>query len=137
MRIFLTIAVFPLLFFWDVPAVFSQAGDSGDLITLEAVVAAIRNGDEDRLARHFNDLVELTLLDIRNRYSPQQARFVMRDFFNNHPPTAFHLLHYGSTGATTYALGRYISTKGSFEVNIFLKSNNVMYQISQIRFAKE
>lgn len=137
MRILCTIAVLPLLFFYGLPDVSGQSGQSRDMVILEAVVAAIRSGDEDRLAGHFNDIVELTLFDERVRYSQQQGRFVMRDFFNHFPPSAFYLLHTGKTGATTYALGRYVSSKGAFEVNIFLKSNNVVHRINQIRFAKE
>ncbi|MEL6191144.1 MAG: DUF4783 domain-containing protein [Bacteroidota bacterium] len=132
MRIFCTIFAFMLLISLGTGEAKAQSRSQ----TLNAVVKAIQTGNSNLLASYFSSRVELTIVNQRNLYSPQQAKFVMREFFGTYPPSSFNIKHTGNTGSTTYALGSFISSRGSFEVNIFIKSEGSGYRVSNIRIGR-
>lgn len=105
------------------------------------ISSAIGSGDTEGISRFFNDRVEITINNVRDVYSLTQAKFVMKKFFTDFPPSSpssaskpFDIAHYGNTETTVYALGAYKSPKGEFEVNIFIKRNGDDQKIDRIRF---
>jgi Domain of unknown function (DUF4783) len=51
-------------------------------ISIDEVVAALKNGDATAVARHFDNTVEITIPDKSNNYSKSQAEMVLKDFFS-------------------------------------------------------
>ncbi len=101
---------------------------------------ALSTGNTDELARSFNDRVEITINDVRDVYSLTQAKFVMKKFFTDFPPSdtfTFSPSHTGNTETTIYAIGTYKSSRGNFEVNMFLKRSGDGEKIDRIRFDRK
>ncbi|MEL6252669.1 MAG: DUF4783 domain-containing protein [Bacteroidota bacterium] len=100
--------------------------------TFNTVTESLVEGKADQLADYFAQRVEISINGTTRVYNRSQARHVMRDFFQKYPPEGFSLRHRGSTGDTTFIIGRYRSRSGSFDVNIFM--NNRSEEVVEIRF---
>lgn len=98
------------------------------------IETAIKKGDSQMLANYFNNILEINLIDKEQTYSQNQAMFVMKEFFMNYPVKSFSILHKGQSGENIYAVGSYISVKGAFDTNIFIKKYNGNFKINQLRF---
>ena len=71
----------------------------------KAISAAIQAGDANALAQHFNNNVEVTLPDVDQSFSAQQATFVLKDFFAKHTVGKYTVNHKGTSGSTHYQTG--------------------------------
>ena len=78
--------------------------------------------------------MEITVPGAGSSYSAQKAKYVLQGFFVRYPPIRFSLAHEGTTGATHYATGSYVSGGGTFDTNIFLKKVNDVYKVTELRF---
>lgn len=116
-----------------VGARFSAQAQTSDAV-FKGISVGIQKGDADAVAAYFNNNVEVTLPGVDKTFSAKQAVFVLRDFFAKHPPQNFKVMHKGHSGATFYETGVYMSSKGEFDTNIFLKKIGDKFLITQIRF---
>lgn len=97
------------------------------------LITAFKTGDATKLAMFFSNSVELTLFDKEEIYSKTQAEMIMRDFFAQHIPTQFKILHQGGKDNSKYAIGNLICGATSFRITFLLKTvDNILY-IHQLR----
>lgn len=101
--------------------------------TLQRIEEALREGDADRLAPFFAPQVDIFLQGSARVYSSTQARYVLQEFFQNHPPRTFTLLHKGRSEDVVYAIGSYVSTNGRWDVSLFTRFQKGKYLIEQLR----
>lgn len=106
-------------------------------VILNDIVECFVHNDAERLSSYFNERIEITLSGESKEYAKSQAKFVMKDFLELHPPAAFTFNHQGSTDNTIYALGTYRSPEGVFEVDLYLKLQHADYVINQIKFERQ
>ncbi len=110
-----------------------QAQNQPDEV-FQQIEVAIKKGDANSLSNHFNSMLDLTIIDKEQTYSSSHAMYVVKEFFMNYPVRSFSILHKGNSGDNIYAVGSYISTKGAFDTNIFIKKYGNNYKINQLRF---
>lgn len=103
---------------------------------LAKIESAIKKADSQALAQFFHTTVEITIGDNDQDYARNQAQFVVKEFFTNYPPRTFTLMHKGSSGDKFYAVGSYVSTRGTFDTNLLLQKSGSGYAIFQLRFEK-
>lgn len=103
----------------------------------EGVSAAIRNGNAVALSKYFNDKIELTINDMDDIYSRDQAELIMKDFFANHMPNSFNILHKGGKEGSRFAIGSLNTTGGEYRITILVKYTNNQPFIHQLRIEKE
>jgi len=101
---------------------------------LDQVGEGLIYGKSDAVARHFDDRVEITLLGDRKVHSKAQATYVLSEFFSDYKPVSFAFKHRGETNGTLYALGDLRCERGTFEVNIFVRTSPGARHVSEIRF---
>lgn len=118
---------------WFIPAHAQQTTD----LTFKKIEAAIKTNDFKTLATFFNTNVEIIIGEKEDTYAKLQAQFVIEEFFISYPQRSFSILHKGSTAGNFYAVGSYISTRGTFDTNIFIKKYGENFLIDQIRFEKD
>jgi hypothetical protein len=96
----------------------------------------IQRGDANNFAQNFSNHVEITILDKDEIYPKTQAAFVIKEFFMNYPAQSFRILHKGNAGEPTshYSVGEYVSTRGKFDANIFIRKNGTTYYVERVRF---
>ena len=108
----------------------------GDVIN--QVKETIKAGSAKELSRFLNSTVDVTLDDGAQSYSKAQAEFVFRDFFKQHPPGEFNIIHQGtSKGGQTFGIGQYKSGGETYRVYMKIKSVDNQQLVHEISFAKE
>jgi hypothetical protein len=101
------------------------------------IESAIKVGNASLLSTYFNSAIELTLLEKEGVYSKTQAEVILRNFFTEHPPKGFNILHQGGKESSNYAIGNYISDAKTYRITLFFKSEGTHLLIHQIRIENE
>jgi len=113
-------------------ALFAQ----GDVIS--QVKETIKAGSAKELSKFLNQTVDVTLNEGPQSYSKTQAEFVFRDFFKQHPPVEFNIIHQGtSKGGQTFGIGQYKSGSETYRVYMKIKAVETQQLVHEISFAKE
>jgi hypothetical protein len=112
----------------------AQAQD--DIIGL--IKETIKAGSAKELSKYLNQTVDVTIEGKVQSYSKPQAEFVFRDFFKQHTPEEFSIIHQGSTkGGQPFAIGKYKSGTDVYRVFMKIKSINNQQLLQEISFSKE
>ncbi len=106
----------------------SIAGDLPD-----GIVSSLKTGNAKELAKHFNANIDLTLIDKQEIYSKTQAELILKEFFSKNIPSNFTIIHQGEKEGSKYVIGNLTTSKGTFRVSLFLKSQNNTQVIHQLR----
>lgn len=113
--------------------VFAQNDD-----VINQVKETIKAGSSKELSRFLYQTVDVTIDGKVQSYSKTQAEFVFRDFFKQHPPSAFTIIHQGSSkGGQPFAIGQYKSGTETYRVFMKIKSANNQQLLHEISFSKE
>ncbi|MCC7302125.1 MAG: DUF4783 domain-containing protein [Bacteroidia bacterium] len=102
------------------------------------IAAAFRKGDAKGLAKYMGEQVDLVILEKEEVYSRSQAELILKDFFTKNLPKSFNVVHNGvSKNGSKFAIGKLVTGKGSFKVTWFIKKENNVFYIHQLRIEKE
>ena len=111
---------------------FSQSAELGQIAT------AIQGGNAKTLSTHFDNSVEVTILDQEGTYSRSQAEVIVRNFFDKYGVKGFRIIHKGESGGNSkYAIGKLESNRGTFRTYIYVKKKGDQLLIQQLRFEEE
>jgi hypothetical protein len=126
----------PVLVILFLTSVSFQTFAQGDVI--DQVKETIKAGSAKELSKYLNQTVDVTLEGTVQSYSKAQAEFVFRDFFKQHPPTEFSIIHQGSSkGGQPFAIGQFKSGSETYRVFMKIKAINSQQLVHEISFAKE
>ena len=107
----------------------------GDVIN--EVKETIKAGSSKELSKFLFQTVDVTIEGKVQSYSKAQAEFVFRDFFRQHPPMEFTIIHQGSSkGGQTFAIGQYRSGDETYRVFMKIKTVNRQQLLHEISFSK-
>lgn len=124
-----------IVFFALTLQVFASHGQD-DVIS--QVRETIKAGSSKELSRYLFQTVDVTIEGKVQSYSKAQAEFVFRDFFRQHPPAEFNIIHQGSSkGGQPFAIGQYKSAGETYRVFMKIKSVNRQQLLHEISFSKE
>ncbi len=102
------------------------------------VKETIKAGSAKELSKYLFQTVDVTIEGKVQSYSKAQVEFVFRDFFKQHPPTEFTIIHQGSSkGGQPFAIGQYKSGDETYRVFMKIKSVNKQQLLHEISFSKE
>ncbi len=105
---------------------------------IDQVKETIKAGSAKELTKYLNQTVDVTLDGSVQSYSKAQAEFVFRDFFKQHPPSEFSIIHQGSSkGGQPFAIGQFKSGSETYRVFMKIKVINNQQLVHEISFAKE
>jgi hypothetical protein len=104
---------------------------SGDLP--EGLKAAFQAGNAKELAKYFDKNIELEILGTENIYTREHAEQILKSFFEQHPVKGFTMLFEGGKEASQYAIGKLVTSKGTYRINLLVKSQLVL----QIRIMED
>ncbi len=115
--------------------VFAAKGQSDVIYQVRETIKA---GSSKELSRFLFQTVDVTIDGKVQSYSKAQAEFVFRDFFRQHPPSEFNIIHQGSSkGGQPFAIGQYKSADETYRVFMKVKSVNNQQLLHEISFSKE
>lgn len=99
-----------------------------------AVGAALKKGDAASIASYLMRQVELTLVGKDGVYDKAQAQQMLAGFFKENPPQNFVIKHQGTSKLDDqFRIGELTTSKGLFRVTFFMKKNNNLLQIKQLK----
>jgi len=114
-RIFLYIALTILIV-----GINSRSYGQGEVIS--NVKGALNAGSSKELVKYLDKNSDIDIEGEKSTFSKTQAEVVLKDFFQNYPPTNFQIIHQGASKAgSPYVIGQYSHKSGSFRVWIRLK----------------
>jgi hypothetical protein len=100
------------------------------------IISGFKAGDAKIVASHFNENIELTILDRENVCSQAQGEQILKDFFTRNKPSDFQVSHQGGE-SSVYAIGKLLTSNGNFRVYFLLKPNGSKPKIVQLRIEKD
>lgn len=102
------------------------------------VKETIKAGSAKELSKYLYQSVDVTIEGNLQSYSKTQAEFVFRDFFKQHPPSEFDIIHQGSSkGGQPFAIGQYKSGGDVYRVFMKIKATTSQQLLQEISFSKE
>ena len=112
----------------------SSAGPGGDGYDVFVPIAKyLGQGDAEKLSAWFADNLEITIMSTTIDSSKNQAKQILKSFFENHTPRSFKINHTASRSNSKYALG-YLNAGGELlEVTIFVSNCKNTYKIQQLK----
>ena len=96
----------------------------------------IGQGDADKLSAWFADNLEITVMSMTSDSSRNQAKQILKNFFDNHTPRSFEILHMASRSNSKYALGQLNAGGEVFIVTIFVSSSKDSFKIQQLKIER-
>ena len=105
---------------------------------ISQVKETIKAGSAKELSKYLNQTVDVTIESKVESYSKAQAEFVFRDFFKQHAPSEFNIIHQGSSkGGQPFAIGQYKSGSDTYRVFMKIKTIGNQQLVHEISFVKE
>ena len=125
------------LFFFSFPS-FSQNktvcdDGSDDCNVFVPISKYMQRGDAECLAAWFADNLEVTVISSSNDSSRNQARQIVKAFFDSYTPRSFDITHTAGRSNMKYALGVLNAGGEMFEVTIFVNYSGSGYRIQQLK----
>lgn len=102
----------------------------------DQIISGLKAGDAKIVASHFNENVDLVVLDRELVCSQAQGEQILKDFFARNKPVDFKITHQG-TEDSPYAIGKMQTGSGNFRFYITMKSKGGKTQIVQLRIDKD
>lgn len=110
----------------------------GQADVISQVKETLKAGSAKELSKYLSATVDVTFDGNVQSYSKAQAEFVFRDFFRQHPPSEFSIIHQGSSkGGQPFAIGQYKSNAETYRVFMKIKATNNQQLLHEISFSKE
>jgi len=104
---------------------------------IELIKETIKAGSSKELSKYLFQNVDVTIDGKVESYSKAQAEFFFRDFFRQHPPSGFGIIHQGSSkGGQPFAIGEYKSGNDVYRVFMKIKVVNKEHLLQEISFSK-
>ena len=97
----------------------------------------VQTGDSDRLSAWFADNLELDILGAVNNSTRNQARRIMKNFFNNYTPKQFNLIHKSGKAPMKYAVGTLDAGGEKFRIILYVKTNEGRSYIQHLKVERE
>ncbi len=98
---------------------------------------ALKSGNASALKQYMNSTVELVILEKENVYSNIQAEQILKQFFSQHKPESFQILHNGGNNNSQYYIGLLKTKTESFRIYYLLKIKDKKTLIYQLRIESD
>ena len=93
----------------------------------------LEKGDEESLSAWFSDNLEISILAPGNISSKNQAKQILKSFFEKHKPREFKVTHKAEEGKMKYAVGTLSAGGELYVVAVFLHYDGKAYKIQQMK----
>ena len=113
------------------------AAQGGSYDVFVPISKYIKDGNSEKLSAWFADNLEITILSTSNNSSRNQAKQIIKSFFNTHTPRSFDITHKAGRSNMKYALGSLNAGGEMFIVTIFVSSSGGgSYSIQQLQIER-
>lgn len=110
----------------------------GDFAVFNSITKYLAAGDAASLSSWFADNLDVTVISTSRSCSRNQARQILRAFFNSYTPRSFEITHKASEGNKKYLIGLLNAGGELFQVTIYATSSEGdTYKIQQLGIARQ
>ncbi|MCQ2139785.1 MAG: DUF4783 domain-containing protein [Bacteroidales bacterium] len=92
----------------------------------------ISNGDSESLSAWFADNLEISILSKASIASKNQAKQILKTFFENYTPRSFTITHKAGRANMKYAIGNLNAGGETFRATVFVSYRDQSYKIQQL-----
>ncbi len=100
----------------------------------EDVVAAIRAGSAEKMAKFFDHMVDVSVPGKSNTFSKGQAELVLKDFFSMNRVKSFELQHSGSNPSANFIIGTLVTSGGTYRTTVYMRVKGDKQLVQGIEF---
>jgi len=93
-------------------------------------------GDVGSLSAWLADNLEISVISSSNDASKNQAKQILKSFFDTYKPRSFRIIHTAGKGNMKYALGTLLAGGESFMVTLFVNFDGNGYTIQQLEIER-
>lgn len=103
---------------------------------LEDIRGAFSEGDVERLMRRSGERIDLTVFGVSELLSRSQARYVLRSFFAEYPPTMVALVDTSESEGNWFASAGYWYETGKAPLSVYLRlrRGSAEWELRELRF---
>lgn len=129
-----SIAIISVLLLLTLPLLLAQ--DKKDLSS--EAIQAVQKGDARGLSQCFGNSIDLVLPGSEGIRSRTQAEMVLREFFQNNPPTAVNVKHQGSSlDGASFVIASYQSSNRQYRVYFLIREGSEGMKIRQLKIDQQ
>lgn len=103
----------------------------------DKIFRAFEKGDVETIAQHFDEHVDIAILQTEGIYSKAQAKIILKNFFSANTPSTFRTQHQGGSEQSKYIIGNLKTSKNSYRVYFLFKKDNQQYIIQKIKIEND
>jgi hypothetical protein len=92
----------------------------------EGLKLAFKSGSAKEILSYCNNNIELDILGNENICTKAQSEQIIKLFFEQHPVISFAVLFEGGKESSQYAIGKLVTSKGTFRVNLLFKLKKIV-----------
>lgn len=96
----------------------------------------LTQGNAESLSAWFADNLEISIISSLNNSSKNQAKSILKAFFDAYTPRSFDISHIAGRANMKYALGTLSAGGESFNVTIFVSCKEGEYKIQQLKIER-
>ena len=100
----------------------------------EDVVAALRAGSAEKMAKFFDNMVDVSVPGKSNTFSKGQAELVLKDFFFMNRVKSFELQHSGSNPSANFIIGTLVTSGGTYRTTVYMRMKGDKQLVQGIEF---
>ena len=103
---------------------------------IEDVAKALQAGEVSYMARHLDNLVEISIANEQSTYSKTQAERVLDNFFSKNQVKEFSVRHQGGNTSDNaiFVIGDLLTSHGKFRVYLMFKKKKDTFALQELRF---
>lgn len=98
------------------------------------IVTALKTGSADKMAKYFDNMVDVTIPGKSNTFSKGQAEMVVKDFFALNRVRNFEVQHSGSNPSSNFIIGTLATSSGSYRTTVYMRARGDKQLIQGIEF---
>lgn len=96
----------------------------------------LTQGNAENLSAWFADNLEIAIISPLNNSSKNQAKSILKAFFDSYTPRSFEISHIAGKANKKYALGTLSAGGESFNVTIFISCKDEEYKIQLLKIER-
>ena len=101
------------------------------------IVAALKTGNVEKMAKYFDNTIDVTVPGKSNAFSKGQAELVIKDFFNLNKVRNFELQHSGSNPSSNFIIGTLSTAGGTYRTTVYMRTKGDKQLIQGVEFEQK
>mgnify|MGYP000868272552 CR=1 FL=1 len=98
------------------------------------IVAALKTGSADKMAKYFDNMVDVSIPGKSNTFSKGQAEMVVKDFFALNRVKNFEIQHSGSNPSSNFIIGTLTTSSGNYRTTVYMRARGDKQLIQGVEF---